>query len=892
MVSNVMSLVPKIDEISYVVTLQDADIACFTETWLRDIVDNQVINIPNYTLFRKDRVFAQHGGVCLYVKNSINSKELKDLEDPSRNTEVLWSELKPRRLLRGFSRIIIGVVYHPPSADDNYMINYLLDTLGKIECSYPNAGIIITGDFNRLDISQIINHYNLKQLVNFPTRGERTLDLVLTNFEKYYNEPNKLAPFGLSDHCTISLYPRQRARNSSAKKTILTRNMRPSARNTLGRYFTSVDWTVIDTIVITEEKLDFLNCIINIGLDNIMPTKTVKIHENDPPWMTGQLKQLIRKRQETLISNPTLFKFYRNKVNKERKECKSKYYQSRIKGLDKSNPKLWWKECKRLCGMTNKSKDIAATLLSNDSPNLQNKSVLANQINQTFLHHQQHYQPLEERRYFNSNNAEPISISNESVTAELNKISSGKANGPDNIPNWVLKEYSNILSYPIASIINSSFQDEKLPTIWKCANVTPLPKTTQVEDLTTDLRPISLTPTLSKIAEEYVVQTHVKPAVLQHIKPDQFGCIPSSSTSHALIDMIHHWSQATDATGNDVRVFALDFKKAFDLIDHSILINKLSNYGINAHILNWICNFLTNRNQRVKLATDCYSEWKSVKAGVPQGTKLGPWLFIVMINDLNPSLANGIFKYVDDTTLHEVIAKNQSSNAQEMITEVENWSTVNKLELNLKKCKELRISFSRTPSSHDNVTINGSTIEVVGSINVLGVTLQNNLKWNSHVSNIVKKASKRLFFLIQLKRAGVSTDELVKFYRACVQPVLLYACQVFHYSLPKYLNITLERVQKRALRIIFGYDLHYSELLDLSNLSSLENRRAELSQNLFSKIAEDPQSHLYDRLPLNNTSSSISLRNKKPMYIPICKTDRFRDTFMVAGARVYNDISK
>ena len=133
-----------------------------------------------------------------------------------------------------------------------------------------------------------------------------------------------------------------------------------------------------------------------------------------------------------------------------------------------------------------------------------------------------------------------------------------------------------------------------MPEIWKCANVTPLAKVNNVEDIGKDLRPISLTPTLSKIAEHFVVQEHVKPAVLKRLRPDQFGCIPGSSTTHALIGMFHNWSRALDGAGNCVRAFFLDYKKALDFIDHSLLMAKLLQY-INPYIINWIPTFLSKR---------------------------------------------------------------------------------------------------------------------------------------------------------------------------------------------------------------------------------------------------------------------------------------------------------
>ena len=190
-----------------------------------------------------------------------------------------------------------------------------------------------------------------------------------------------------------------------------------------------------------------------------------------------------------------------------------------------------------------------------------------------------------------TNPAPELVVSTHSVFKKLS-LNSSKAQGPDGILAWLLKENADLFAELVRDILNYSYREGHLPQSWKEAEIIPVPKQKPIKDINKHLRPISLTPIISKVAEEYVVESCVKPAVL-----NQFGTIPNSSTTQALISMLHTWNKHTDGNGSTVREVMFDFKKAFDLIDHRILAEKLLQYEIPTGILHWIIDFLKNQKQ-------------------------------------------------------------------------------------------------------------------------------------------------------------------------------------------------------------------------------------------------------------------------------------------------------
>ena len=269
--------------------------------------------------------------------------------------------------------------------------------------------------------------------------------------------------------------------------------------------------------------------------------------------------------------------------------CPQVLLQQQIKILNtqEPNPKKWWTNIKSLSGLS-KSEPLSSNFHNGE---FKRGSELADLIAESFCHVSNSLPPLQFNKLPISSVPDEYIISPRQVEIELENISLQKASGPDDIPNWVLKSSASLLAGPITSIFNPSIAQSRVPTLWKSTDVLPLPKKSNPKSVDSDLRPISLTPVLSKLLEGFVFRW-----VLNHIKSSidhlQFGNIKNCSTTHALIHLIHNWLAELNNPGSIIRCCMIDFSKAFDRIDHNILLHKLQLLNTPPILLNWCADFL------------------------------------------------------------------------------------------------------------------------------------------------------------------------------------------------------------------------------------------------------------------------------------------------------------
>ena len=476
----------------------------------------------------------------------------------------------------------------------------------------------------------------------------------------------------------------------------------------------------------------------------------------------------------------------------------------------------------------------------------------------------------------------------------IKDLDPNKASGPDLISPKLIKEGINELAYPYSKLFNLSIESHRFPESFKKSNVTPVHKKDSRMNLN-NYRPISLNSIQGKLMEK-IVNKKINDYMEEHniITPFQSGFRQGDSTTNQLLFLTDEFSKALDEN-KEIRIVFCDISKAFDRVWHKGLLFKLRSIGFSEHIVAWFENYLLNRQQRVCIK-GVSSSWKYVTAGVPQGSILGPTLFIIYINDIVHELGSNIRLFADDTSLYIIVDNpvNAALHLNADLQKIYNWALLWLVDFHPNKTVSLIESRKRNKPGHPPLFMGNTQIKEVKKHKHLGLIFNSDGQWTQHISFISEKAWKRIG---SLRRNKFILDKLslLKLYVTYIRSLLEYANVVWAHCSMENKRI-LESIQSEASRIITGATKLCSiqKLYDDTGLQTLQARRSNAKLSHLYKIINGltPQ-YLRTLIPQRvQTTSRYPLRNMNDLIVPTARTVSYINSFLPSTIREWNSLDE
>lgn len=849
------------------------DVICLTETNLNNnIFDGEVVD-SRYNIFRRDRddinsSKGDGGGVLIAVKKSFQVLRQAYWES---NLEDLWISIIPKNC--NAPKINICVCYLPPELncfkrDEFYsncqkiLLNHCIDDKN-----------IIVGDFNTPEYSPVssdtdgpsftsqskkllllqefMSICNLHQGNRTPNEKGRYLDLVLSS-------DNSLT---VTEADTLSLkdghHPALEFELPSLCNT--PKNLKLNNKKRLN--FARCDY---DSIRHDLELLDWHNLLSSSDVDECVNifyeqlfviinkyTPLTAMRSNKyPVWYS---KPLIKCNEEKnryhklykKFNNPRdydVFTLLRARAKKMIDHCYKNYVAS-IEESMTDNIKSFWTYVNNRKGRVsipnvmrfgNSSSSTGqgvcelfsryfASVFESDQQ-LSNSSATSNNN-------------LESPEYSNMDSMSHINISDRDIMTKIKLLDASKGAGPDQIPPSFVKRCGKELCTPLSIIFNKSLTNGVFPSRWKMAHIVPIFKNGD-KSRCENYRPISILSCFAKLFESLVhtqLYSHFKPLIPEN----QHGFIKGRSTVTNLLVYKNYLCKAF-ATGGQVDSIYTDFSKAFDKVSHRLLCNKLATCGIHGSLLRWLASYLNKRSQLVALR-GYTSTPTDITSGVPQGSHLGPLLFVVFINDLIKNISCECLLYADDLKIFKTINSFEDCNLlQKDLTAVSHWCRNNLMYLNIDKCFVITFTNKRNGIVNE-YSINGQTLERSHVVKDLGILFDDKLTFREHYHHIVKKANQLLGFIFRSTKDFKGTHSFLYLFTTLVRSVLEYGSPIWSPHYKVHID-NIERVQRKCLRILSYRQQSrrktpdYEARLINFNVQKLETRRRYFDFVYFYKI--------------------------------------------------------
>ena len=630
-----------------------------------------------------------------------------------------------------------------------------------------------------------------------------------------------------------------------------------------------------------------------------IPQKKIVIDPKDKPWINAAVKAKIKERNKyhrrmKSSNNEELYATYKLKrieANMAMMQAKQSYIEKTKSKLCDANTssKQYWHLIKNIYG--NKI-DVGIPALIENGSVVSSAKEKAEIFNEHFLNKSKLPDSLPKLPILeiSENEISLIQTNAAEVGNAIKSLNISKANGYDNISNKLLKMTVNSISRPIANLFNKSLSNGVFPTIWKKANVSPIFKQNDKQNKN-NYRPISLLSNMGKLFERIVFK-HLYAFCMQHklLTWRNSGYKLMDSSINQLIFITHNIYKALEK-GDDVCFVSLDATAAFDRVWHDALIYKLRSKGVTGPLLNWLKSYLSNRFQRVVIKGQ-YSEWAQIKAGVPQGSILGPLLFLIYVDDIVNGIESNIYLFADDTSLLENLTDPILSfeKLNRDLSKLDAWSKQWLVSFNPTKTKYIIFSKKKNKQNYPDLFLGGLKLKKVDEIKQLGVTFAQDMSFDVHIKNNCTKAMNRL---TALKRAGFKLTKRSKLqiYTAFIRPILEFGFQLYVNSSLENLKL-LDVIQRQSLLFITSAYKKTSnnELHKEVGIPYLESRR-NMQMILFMYKAQNCllPNYILDIIPTNIGRQNYDIRY--PNLIPQFRSQKnyFLKSFIPSAIKLWNE---
>ena len=908
---NVNGLVVKCKEIDHLISEIKPTILIATETHLTEDTEEVLYKIKGYDSLVCYSESRHTGGIVFYTKNDLCCIEM------SRNVvQGEWWMVAVKIIKEGKCLGSVVGCYRSPSCSKEKFLNELENWLDEI-IEMTDGDFIMAGDFNivwwkrrdrkGLKLQSIMKGIGCKQIVETSTRvtvdSSTLIDLVFTDSRELKCEV--LSQYKMSDHDTILIKGQEvrEERQIHMKGKINIEMMRETVKRKFqeseGRALLKDKYVMFRDIVLDSIKL-------STGKDKVVRYKPC-------PWLNTQVRQVMDQKEKTYNKFKMLksmvmndeeeirnaweeYRKSRNNFVKVWRDEQKNYYEEQV-WKNQKDPKKLWQFLKNLY----KVKEKIQKPINFDNKIETDSSIIANKLNEYFVN--------SIRIILDSIPNVDLEILEKDVVSikEIKEVSSEKVKcilnnmrstmGADGISVQVMKDSWVEIGDRVTEIVNDSLRNKAMPDVLKQAVIYP---TLKVENSNRceDFRPVNNLPIMEKLIESVIYEL-----LMKHVKENnllmecQSGFREKHSTESALCLVIEEWKRTVDEGGVCVAIF-LDFRRAFETIDRKLLLKKLKNwYGVKGQLYEWIANYLSNRYQQVRY-NDCISDELKIEEGVPQGSKLGPLLFLLFVNDL-PGILKGslVHMFADDTLIY---GRGEDSNTviQNLnmdLARVSEWLSANKLCLNVKKTKSMVFGSKKVREKVKESGLrvnNGERIEWVDNFKYLGVIVDEKLKFEEHVEYVRKKVARKLGVIRKIKKTlSKKTKEIL--FKSIVFPHFKYCSTVLFGCNVKSLD-KLQKIFNVGARIVLNRDRRSNVEEMCHELGVMLIRKEVISDILIYlfKIENNMlPKYLQKFLKKNREIHRYGTRQVDQLYRVHRKTKLGVKSMFFEGIRIYNKLS-